>query len=104
MWTTNPFVGTWRDAAPSCASDDFTMFISRTSSNYKATLYITHRAGGSSVVHVPLIRTGDDLNSYGPGRNTLSIVRRKGGRIGVDGYGAPAEMVRTSRATNPVFE
>ena len=38
MWTIDPFVGTWRDASPSSASEDFTLFIAKTGSGYKATL------------------------------------------------------------------
>ena len=51
-----------------------------------------------------VLRTDDKLTGGGFGRSTLHIVRHSGGGIGVDGYGAPEEMVRTSTATNPVFE
>jgi hypothetical protein len=110
VWTIDPFVGTWRDASPSSASEDFTLFIAKTGSGYKATLYkaplynAESEGGGGYSIRVPLLRTGDKLTGGGFGRSTLTIVRRKGGRIGVDGYGAPEEMVRASTATNPVFE
>jgi hypothetical protein len=101
----DPFVGTWRHARPGNAVDDYTMFIAKTGPDYEATLYASGSTGaGSFVVRVPLVRMGEKLTSRKPSRNTLTIVRRNGGRVGVTGYDAPEEMVRTSTATNPIFE
>lgn len=102
--TTDSFVGTWRDASHGSAAQGFAMFIAKTGSGYEATLYITESTGGCSIVRVPLIRVGDKLVSRGSNRTMLAIVQRSGGRIGVVGYDAPDEMVRTSTATNPIFE
>jgi hypothetical protein len=99
VWTTDPFVGTWRDASRSRSAQNFTMFIAKTGTDYDATLFARE-----FIVHVPLMRMGHKLASRGPSRNTLTIVQRDAGRLWVVGYGAPEEMVRTSTATNPIFE
>ena len=80
------------------------MFIAKTAPAYRATLYIVEPDGGCGIIHVPLERTGDKLTGRISSRTGLTIVLRSEGRIGVGGYDAPAEMVRTSTATNPVFE
>jgi hypothetical protein len=68
VWTTDPFVGTWRDASRGSATRNFTMFIAKTGTDYDATLFVTESTGSSFIVHVPLTRMGHKLTSRGPRR------------------------------------